>query len=369
MDFKLTQEQSVMRETARLFAAKSLTPSAEQYDDMGAPYPVGWMEQAGELGFMAMLAPAELGGIGAGTFDAGLVIEELAAGCAGMAAGVVSSLAGALSVLNSGASKRVVEQYIIEPHNRDAKSFRAGAAGLFETPFSVNPDGTTTGKEAGVLGIGRAEWFSVLTREGDGTSCWVVKPNMEGVNITPMANTLGLRAAGPARLKLDRVEGDRIGECSAEVVLALASTLLGCAAVGCARAALNNATQYARERYQGGDMIIKHDTVAHIILSNRARIDAARSRLWHVMRQNDALIDPATGAICGKLDVNASLLARVFAVEAALQATIDAVQCHGGYGYMHDYPVEKRMRDARSLGVVFGANPEILTHIKPSLME
>jgi len=85
-----------------------------------------------------------------------------------------------------------------------------------------------------------------------------------------------------------------------------------------------------------------------------------------VMTQNDALIDEETGALKGKPNVNAALLARVFAVDAALQAAIDSVQCFGGYGYMHDYPVEKRMRDARSLGMLFGTNPEILTHINQS---
>ena len=100
-----------------------------------------------------------------------------------------------------------------------------------------------------------------------------------------------------------------------------------------------------------------------MILSNIARVEAARSRLFEIMAQNDALIDEETGALKGKPNVNAALLARVFAVEAALQATIDAVQCFGGYGYMHDYPVEKRMRDARSLGVIFGSNPEIMNYI------
>lgn len=87
------------------------------------------------------------------------------------------------------------------------------------------------------------------------------------------------------------------------------------------------------------------------------------------MAANDALINPTTGSLIGAPDVVNAVLARVFATDAALQAALDAVQCFGGYGYMHDYPVEKRMRDARSLGVLFGTAPELLTHIKHSLEE
>jgi len=367
MENELTQEQSVMKETARLFASKSLRPGAEQFDDMGAPYPDGWMDQAGDLGFMNMMAPPELGGVGCGTFDAGLVIEELSAGCAGMAAGVVASLAGLMTVLNSGAPKQMLERLLLEPHEKDPRGFRVSAAGLFRTPFRVEAEGTVSGAEKGVLGLEKAQWCAVAAREGDGTSCWVVPTRCEGVHVSQMRNTLGIRAANPGEIKIDKVEGDRMGAVDTDVVLALTSTLLAAAAVGCARAALDDAIDYARERYQGCDMIVKHDTVAHMILSNRARIDAARSRIHALMKQNDAAINPKTGSIDGKIDVNASLLARTFAMDAALQATLDAVQCHGGYGYMHDFPVEKRLRDARSLGVIFGTNPELLTYMKPSL--
>ncbi len=369
MDIELTQEQSVMKETARLFAHKSLSPSVSQFDEMDAPYPAGWMDRASELGFMNMFAPPDYGGAGARTLDAGLVIEELAGGCAGMAASVVAGLAGVLAVLNSGAPKEMLDRLLGEPFRENPQGFRATAAGLFTTPFRVAQDGTVSGEEASVPGAEHTSFCAVLAREGEGTSCWIIPPDLEGVEFTPMHGTLGIRPARPGRLTLKRVEGIKLGAVDSDALLAIASTMLGCAAVGCARAALDDAENYARERYQGGDQIIRHDTVAHLILNNRARIDAARSRLWEIMAQNDAIIDPETGALKGKPDIRAALLARVFAIDAAQQATIDAVQCFGGYGYMHDYPVEKRMRDARSLGALFGTNPDLLTYIKPSLAE
>ena len=366
MEFKLNQEQVVMKETARVFAFKALSPVAGQFDEKNAPYPAGWMDQAGEMGLMNMLAPPKFGGAGAKTFDAGLAIEELAGGCAGMAVAVVSSLAGVLAVLNSGAPDKMLERMLSEPYGNNPRSFRATTAGLFQTPFRVQENGTISGEEAGILGIHHVSWYAVLAGEGSGTSCWVLEPGVEGLDAVPMQNTLGIRTAQPGHLKIKNAEGTRMGTINPDFLLALVSPLLGSAAVGCARAALNDALKYAHERYQGGDNIIKHDIVAHMILSNIARVDAARSRLWEVMTQNDALIDEETGALIGKPNVNAALLARVFAVDAALQAAIDSVQCFGGYGYMHDYPVEKRMRDARSLGMLFGTNPEILTHINQS---
>jgi len=363
MEFKLTQEQAVMKETARVFAFKALSPIAGQYDEKDAPYPSGWMEQASEMGFMNMLAPSKFGGAGAKTADAGLTIEELAGGCAGMAMAVVSSLAGVLAVLNSGAPDDIKDRLLGEPYRNNPRSFRVSAAGLIETPFRVKENGTISGREAGVPGILHVNWYAVLAREGSETTCWIFEPDTDGFDAIPMRNTLGLRAAQPGHLKISNAEGLRLGSINSDALLALVSPLLGAAAVGCARAALNDALNYSRERYQGGDVIIKHDIVAQMILSNIARVEAARSRLFEIMAQNDALIDEETGALKGKPNVNAALLARVFAVEAALQATIDAVQCFGGYGYMHDYPVEKRMRDARSLGVIFGSNPEIMNYI------
>lgn len=369
MEEKLTQDQSVMKETARLFAMKTLSPVAGQYDELNAPFPEDWLRRANELGFMNMPAPPDLGGTGLKTFEAGLMLEELAAGCAGMAAQVVASLAGILTAINSKADSATLERFIKEPYEANPEEFMASSAGLFQTPFSVAPDGTLRGSDPGVLGAGRAVWYAVAAWEGDAQTCWIVPADSQGMETNPMRNPLGLRAAAPGSLKLEGVEGVRLGEFDSMKVLALVSTLLGCVAVGCAAAALEDARKYANERYQGGTCIINHDAVAHMLLSNRARIDAAGSRLREVMKANDELIDPDSGKVTGKLDVRASLLARVFATDAAMQATTDAIQCFGGYGYMHDYPVEKRFRDARSLGVVFGANPDIMTWLKSSLVD
>ncbi len=369
MEEKLTQDQSVMKETARLFAMKTLSPVAWQYDGLNAPFPEGWLRRANELGFMNMPAPPELGGTGLKTFDAGLVLEELAGGCAGMATQVVASLAGILAAINSAADFSTLERFIKEPYEADPDRFMVASAGLFQTPFSVGPEGTLKGNDPGVLGAGHARWYAVTAEEGGGRTCWIVPADSQGVEVSPMHNPLGLRAATPGKLKLDGVEGVRLGEVDSMKALALTSTLLGCVAVGCAAAALEDARKYANERYQGGTCIINHDAVAHMILSNSARIDAARSRLREVMKANDEIIDSESGRITGKLDVRASLLARVFASDAAMQATTDAIQCFGGYGYMHDYPVEKRFRDARSIGVTFGTNPDIMTYLKSSLVD
>jgi len=369
MEEKLTQDQSVMKETARLFAVKTLSPVAGQYDELNAPFPEDWLRRANEMGFMNMLAPPELGGTGLKTFDAGLVLEELASGCAGMAAQVVASLAGILMAVNSEVDSGTLARFIKEPYEADSGRFVVSSAGMFQTPFSVSPDGTLRGSDPGVLCAGYARWYAVAAAEGDGRTCWIVPADSEGMEANHMKNPLGLRAAAPGRLKLEGVEGVRLGEVDSMKVLALVSTLMGCVAVGCAAAALEEARKYANERYQGGTYIINHDTIAHMILSNRARVDAARSRLREVMKENDELIDPESGKLTGKPGIRASLLARVFAADAAMQAATDAVQCFGGYGYMHDYPVEKRMRDVRSLGVIFGTNPDIMTYLKSSLVD
>jgi|GEM_PF-2063867 len=370
MDFSLTAEQSAMVETARSFAKKAVAPEVEKYDRPGAPYPAEWIAKLGKLGFSRLAVPPEMGGVGSGTLSAGLALEEIATACAGLATALLGAIAGVVAVEIS-ASPEAAKRLISDDMERGGPGWRASLAGLPYAPFEAGAGGKLSGKAFGVIGAGHASWYASLVRES-GVTCYALPGGMEGLKVEPLSDPLGLRAASLGKLTLkdcEPPESSRLGEIEPNSLLALIAPLQGCIAVGCARAALDAAENYGRERYQGGDQIIRHDTVAHLILANRARVNAARSHLQRVMATNDSLINQKDGSLRGAPDVVEAVLARIFATDAALQAGLDAVQCFGGYGYMHDYPVEKRMRDARSIGMLFGTSPELLTRIKYSLEE
>lgn len=281
---------------------------------------------------------------------------------------MLGEMAGTLAAQLSGAEqivRRLTEQ-------KPDSGFNMTVAGLPVAPFEKGPDGKISGKAHGVLNADSASHYILLVRDGPEVACYAFPQGVEGTQLDILSEPLGLRAAGTGSLFLHGVrapQNSRLGPIEPDHLLALIAPLQGCIAVGCARGALDAAENYARERYQGGDAIVRHDAVAHMILGNRAKINAARANLWKVMARNDEALDAETGKLKGAPDVVESVLARVFATDSALAAALDAVQCFGGYGYMRDYPVEKKLRDARSIGVIFGSAPELLTHIKHSLEE
>lgn len=369
MDFSLNNEQIAIRDTALNFRKRAILPRVEEFDKSSMPYPAEWIQTANELGFSSLVIPSSLGGVGAGTLTAGIVLEELAAGCAGFATALLGIYSAVLAVLLCDNRKKA-QELLVEDMETSGRNWRASLCGFPFSPFERNANGEVDGRAYGVIGIGCSSWYAVLVREASATKCYIIRDKSPVFTMEPFSAPLGLRSATLGKMSVKNwrpTEEEKVGEIEMNRLLALVAPLQGCVAVGCARGAIDAAESYARERYQGGDIIIKHDAVAHLVLSNKARINSARASLWKVLTQNDDLLDKESGALMGNPNLEEAVLSRVFATDCALQAALDAVQCFGGYGYMRDFPVEKRLRDARSIGTIMGTTPELLSHIKFTL--
>lgn len=370
MDFSLSEDQLAIKETAVSFRKKAIAPRVEEFDKSSMPYPSEWIQMANELGFNSLLIPLAFGGVGAGTLTAGIVLEELAVGCAGFATALLGTYSAVLALLLCD-NKQKAQELLTKDVETAGKNWRSSLVGFPFPPFEKDTDGKINGRAYGVIGTGCSSWYAVLVREANATNCYIIKEKSPAVTMEPFSSPLGLRSASIGKITLKNwrpAETEKVGEIDINRLLALVAPLQGCVAVGCSRGALESAENYARERYQGGDIIIRHDAVAHLILSNKARINSARASLWKALSQNDTLLDK-DGTLRGEPNLEDAVLARVFATDSALQAGLDAVQCFGGYGYMRDFPVEKRLRDARALGTIMGTSPELLSHIKFILEE
>lgn len=371
MDFSLSEDQVAIKETAVSFRKKAIAPRAEEFDKSSMPYPAEWIQTANELGFNSLLIPPIFGGVGAGTLTAGIVLEELAVACAGFATALLGTYSAVLAILLCD-NKQKAQELLNKDVETAGKNWRASVAGFPFPSFERETNGRINGRAYGVIGTGCSSWYAVLVRDANATNCYIIKEKSPAVTMEPFSAPLGLRSATIGKITLKNwqpTEAEKVGEIDVNRLLALVAPLQGCVAVGCARGALEAAENYARERYQGGDIIIRHDAVAHLILANKARINSARASLWKALAQNDALLDKDSGVLLGEPNLEDAVLARVFATDSALQAGLDAVQCFGGYGYMRDFPVEKRLRDARALGTIMGTSPELLSHIKFTLEE
>jgi acyl-CoA dehydrogenase len=331
------QELAEIRTLARDFARAEIRPNVEHWDH-DAVLPDSLVAQLAELGFLGMLVAEEHGGMGfdAATFAA--AVEELAWGDASVAALVVAHAAASAWLSAHGGSDA----------GEMLSDLAAGEklATCSVLPGHLGPHARGGGAAHGSL----ARW---LARPAGATIAVVPAGDrhhaalLEGAEITPHA-TMGLRALaiGDARL----AAGSAIAETDAGVDERIA--LLGAAAIatGIAAAALDHAREYAAVREQFGRAIRHFEGIAAKLGEMHVRVAAARAL---------ALSAAVNQAPCAA--------ARVFAADAAMWVTTQAVQIFGGYGYMRDYPVEKLMRDAKAAALLFGDNDALRSALADSL--
>jgi alkylation response protein AidB-like acyl-CoA dehydrogenase len=232
------------------------------------------------------------------------------------------------------------------------------AAGLSTKAVRAGDEYVVSGTKAWITHAGRADFYNVFCRTGGpgagGISCLFVDGDTAGVLPQPPERTMGLRASPVAQIVFDgaRVPTDRLlGAEGGGFKIALAALdggRLGIAAcaVGLGQAALDYATAYAREREQFGGPIIELQGVGFMLADMATQVSAARALTLHAARLRDLARPYSTEAAKAKL----------FATDAAMRVTTDAVQVLGGYGYVADHPVERYMREAKVLQIVEGTN-------------
>jgi alkylation response protein AidB-like acyl-CoA dehydrogenase len=362
----LTDDQRAIRDMAHDFAQNELAPHAAQWErDKWIPDAV--VTQMGELGLLGMTVGDQWGGSFSDYVAYALAIEEIAAGDA--------STSTLMSVHNSvgcgpvdawgtqtqkerwlrdlATGKKIGCFCLTEPQAGSEANNLKTKAELKDGKWVINGSKQfiTNGKRA-KLAIVFAVTDPDLGKKG--ISCFVVPTDTLGFNVGPMEKKLGIRASDTCPISLvdcavpeDHMLGPR-GKGLAIALSNLEGGRIGIAAqaLGIARAALEAALAYAKERNQFGKKIVEHQSIANLLADMHTRINAARLMILHAAKMRDA------GLPC----LSEASQAKLYASELAEWVCSKAIQIHGGYGYLEDYPVERFYRDARITQIYEGTS-------------
>ncbi|CAE6752950.1 Acyl-CoA dehydrogenase [Paraburkholderia domus] len=362
----LTQEQEMIRDSMRAFAEERLAPHASEWD-RNHTFPSEALRELGELGALGMTVPEEWGGAGMGYMSLVLAIEEIAAGdgATSTIVSVQNSLACGIT-LKYGSDAQKEEWLkplargeslgcfcLTEPHvGSDASALRTSAVrdGAHWVLNGVKQF-ITTGKHADVAIV-----FAVSDKSAGkkGISCFLVPTATPGYIVARIEDKMGQHASDTAQIIFEncRVPASAMMGAEGEGYKIALSNLeagrigIAAQAVGMARAALEAAVRYAKERETFGKPIIEHQAVSFRLADMATALDAARLMVWRAATLKDA----------GKPCLKEASMAKMFASETAEKVCSDAVQIHGGYGYLSDFPVERIYRDVRVCQIYEGAN-------------
>jgi acyl-CoA dehydrogenase len=365
MEFLLTDEQLALQATARRFAQKEIAPIAAHHDQTGE-FPMDVMRKAFELGLSSSSIPAAYGGVGLSVFDAVLVVEELAWGCAGMGTSIMCNDLGLTPILVGGSeaqkkewlgyltgSFRMVSFCLSEP---GAGSDVAGLQLLAEK------DGdhyVLNGTKCWITNGGVADLYTVFATldrgsRHKGVCAFVMPRDTPGISVGKKEDKMGQRASDTRVIHFDNVRvpaSQRLGEEGEGFRIAMRTLdttrpSIGGLAVGIARRALEESVAYAKERKAFGFPIAGFQAVQFMLADMAKDIEAARLLTY----QSAWMIDR------GQRASKHSSFAKCFATDMAMRVTTDAVQIFGGNGYTKEYPVEKLMRDAKLMQIYEGTN-------------
>jgi len=366
MHFELSEEQLMIQQAARDFAQQELKPGVIERDEH-QKFPTEQVKKLGELGFLGMMVSEKYNGSGLDAISYVLVMEELSKIDA--SASVVVSVNNSLVCygLEAYASEEQKEKYL-KPL---AAGEKIGAFCLSEP--EAGSDATsqrTTAEDKGdyyllngtknwITNGGTASTYLVIAQthpelRHKGINAFIVEKGMEGFTIGPKENKLGIRGSDTHSLMFNDVKvpkENRIGEDGFGFKFAM-KTLEGgrigiaAQALGIAQGAFELATQYAKERKSFGKPISEHQAIAFKLADMATQIEAARLLVYKAAWLKDQ----------GLPYTQAGSMAKLFASKVAMDVTIEAVQVHGGYGFVKEYHVERLMRDAKITQIYEGTS-------------
>ena len=362
----LTDDQIMIRDTARQFAQERLAPTAAERDRSGET-PRGLLAEMGALGFMGMTIPEEWGGAGADTVAYVLAMEEIAGGDGGVSTIMSvnnSPVAAALYGYGSTGQKERFLKPLARGEINAAFSLTEPQAGSDASNLKTRAE-----KRGNKYVLNGAKQFISSGATADinlmfavtdpaagkrGISAFIVPTDTPGYKVVRKEEKLGQRSSDTCAIMLEDMEATPdllVGQEGEGYRIALANLEAGrigvaAQAVGMARAAYEHAAAYAKERVSFGKPIIEHQAVAFRLADMATQVEAAHQMALNVARLRDA------GLPCLK----EAAMAKLFASEMAERVCSDAIQIHGGYGYLQDFPVERIWRDVRVCKIYEGTS-------------
>ncbi len=364
MQFELNEEQEQIRNMVRALARKEFAPKAAEIDDQGR-YPEENLTRLAELGLLGMLYPASYGGSETGAVAYAVALAEIAGGCASTAVGMaVNNMVGETifrfgneeqrqRFLPALASGRMAGAFALTEPNAGSDAFGISTVAAPDgDTYVLNGSKTfiTNGSHAGIVLV-----IAVTEKEPrKRISAFLVEPETPGFSIGKPERKLGLKGSDTVSLSFEdcrvpnRNRLEEEGEGFRIAMAALDGGRIGISAqsVGIARAALEAATAYARERRQFGQPLAGFQAIQSMIADSATELDAAELLARSAAYRKDK----------GRPFTKEASVAKVFAAEAAYRACHKAVQIFGGYGYMREYPVERHLRDIKVTSIYEGTS-------------
>jgi acyl-CoA dehydrogenase len=362
---QLSSETEAMVMSARKFVVDHILPRAAHFDEKGE-FPRDEILRGHGVGLLNLLQSVETGGIGLTSHDACLIVEELAAGCAGFATSMVANDLALTPIAIRGTAEQ--KERFIRPLCEQGRfaSFclTEAGAGSDAAGITTRLERTThgykiTGAKQWITNGGVADQYTVFATAEPGSRhkglcCIVVPADAPGVSRGSHENKMGQRCSNTVTVQFDGVEvpGDHLigdigeGFSIAMKTLDISRPLTASIAVGIARAALGHALGYVKTRKQFGKAIAEFQGIQFMLADMATNLDAARLLTLRAATLIDA----------GQKASLESSMAKRFAADAAMEITTNAVQIFGGNGYTKDYPVEKLMRDAKLMQIYEGTS-------------
>lgn len=367
LQYKLSQEQDLLKETISELALSEISPLASQID-WDAKVPDSLLEKLPSYGLYGVTIPQEFSGAGADFLSLVLVTEELC-----KASG---SLGAQISFHNAVVSEALVATSNSGLKNRLLPKLASGTLGA----FSFDPKSTIscriekdqiflTGTSEYVMSAASAGIFLVLAKMSDGNRimvCFSKEESNQGLEVGPVKKLLGMRASQTAsihlhnlKLPLEAIVFDPMKSGKALEELIVRSRLIVAAqALGIAQASLDSAIKYSNERSQFNTKIGSFYAVKDFIAQDEIAIQSARSITYSV----------ASELLSGSSVQKDSAIAKVSASNAAVQTARHSIRVHGGYGFVRDYPVERFLRDARATQIYIESNEALKGEIAGNLL-
>lgn len=367
MDFQFTQDQLALQEAARSFAQGELAPNAAEWDET-KHFPKEVIAAAGELGFCGLYSPEEQGGLGLSRLDTTIILEELATGCTSTAAFISIHNMATWMICTWGtdelrgqwcddliSGQKLASYCLTEPNaGSDAASLRTSAK-LDGDAYLIN------GGKMFISGAGATEMLVVMARTGEpdsgarGITAFAIPADLPGIEYGKNEVKMGWNSQPTRAISFDNVRvpvANRLGEEGEGFKIAMKGidggriNIAACS-LGAAQACINHTQAYMKERQQFGKPIASFQALQFRFADMATELIAARLMVHKAAAAVDTGHSEKT-AFCA--------MAKRFATDIGFNVCNEALQLHGGYGYLREYPIERFLRDARVHQILEGSN-------------